>query len=317
MKIQEINKKQCLVAMIALLFALTAGFIIWNQGAINTQRDLRLKIDTMSWNQEMDYKYRTIRDFSIMLMDSIIQEGYSDGKYIVFDINKEGYDVPLFCSRIPNFFHPSVKCKLYHDNHVYGNENFNNINRILPNSDVKRNSSTKYIERHFLRKAMAAHSEICVILPSYDGSMKKDIYSPIFEDFEIDGRRMSEMTQEMEQHPQEVVDSLMNDILHAIEAYCQSEHCNVGKGYVYILKGCVNSEMRDAFNHYIKLPQGEKAIEEWLVAHKGRIKESYHQYDEVHNAVRQLLTNEEWMEDKENEGIDVLWIRNFLKQIAE
>lgn len=333
MKFKEINKIHYLTTIIVLFFAVTIGFIVWNKVAIATQRDLKLRIDFKSVNRHSYYTREFSNDISFELKDSIIQEGCSDGRYIIFEQSEEGYDIPVSCSVLPSMFHASAECKSYHISreahtklvsHFDGDKlveeiieyNINDINHILYNHDVKIVYPQLYAYKHHLQKAINNHATIYAILPSYRGE-KQYKYKPIFEDFEIDGKRMSEMIKEMEQHPQEVVDSLMNDILHAIEAYCQSEHCNIGKDYVYILKGCVVSEMRDAFYHYIKLPQGEKAIEEWLVAHKGRIKESYHQYDEVHNAVQQLLTDEKWMEDKENEGIDVLWMRNFLREIAE
>lgn len=322
MKFKEINKIHYLTTIIVLFFAVTIGFIVWNKVAIATQRDLKLRIDFKSVNRHSYYTREFRNDISFELKDSIIQEGCSDGRYIIFEQSEEGYDIPVSCSVLPSMFHASAECKSYHISreahtklvsHFDGDKlveeiieyNINDINHILYNHDVKIVYPQLYAYKHHLQKAINNHATIYAILPSYRGE-KQDKYKPIFKDFEIDGKRLSEIVKETELQPQEMVDSLICDIIRGIESYCQSEHCTLGEDYVGTLKEIIEQEQRNIFTHLMETPQGKIAIKNCLSANIGKIKELYQQYSDVQNAVRQLLASDH-----------TPWTHDFLKQIGE
>ena len=119
----KINKKHYLLGVITLLFIVALGLIGWVKGAGAIHKDLRLRIDTL------DFKYYN-SNIKFSLKDSIIPNGYSPRcEYFVFEETEEGYDVPLSCSYIPSFIHPSVY-RWTRSRYGYDDKNDNNINHI-------------------------------------------------------------------------------------------------------------------------------------------------------------------------------------------
>lgn len=294
----KINKKHYLLGAITLLFIVALGLIGWVKGAGAIHKDLRLRIDTL------DFKYYN-SDIGFSLKDSIILNGYSPRcGYFVFEEMEEGYDVPLSCSYIPSFIHPSVY-RWTRSRYGYDDKNDNNINHIIDKElDVSHNHG--YIYRLILKKAQAKGASFYAILPSYSDSSKRGYFA----DIEVDGKLLSDLAKETVEEPEELVDSLMKHIYGDLSDYCGREHCNVGHNYANIVINALSDNEKYAFDYLFstKRDKAKECLKRWLDAHTEQFRQLSKDCPEIYNAAHQLLDSYHWVNNKNYFELDSLFL---------
>ncbi len=294
----KINKKHYLLGVITLLFIVALGLIGWVKGAGAIHKDLRLRIDTL------DFKYYN-SDIKFSLKDSIIPNGYSPRcEYFVFEETEEGYDVPLSCSYIPSFIHPSVY-RWTRSRYGYDDKNDNNINHII-DKELDVSHEFGYIYRHILKKAQAKGASLFAILPSYSDSSKRGYFA----DIEVDGRLLSDLAKEAVEEPEELVDSLMKDIYGDLSDYCGSEHCNVGHNYVEIVIETLSDKEKNAFDYLFstKRDKAKECLKRWLDTHTEQFRQLSKDCPEIYNAAHQLSDSYQWVNKQNYAKLDSLFL---------
>mgnify|MGYP003418353776 FL=1 len=292
----KINKKHYLLGVITLLFIVALGLIGWVKGAGAIHKDLRLRIDTL------DFKYYN-SDIKFSLKDSIIPNGYSPRcEYFVFEETEEGYDVPLSCSYIPSFIHPSV---YRWTRYGYDDKNDNNINHII-DKELYVSYEFGYIYSLILKKAQAKGASLFAILPSYSDSSKRGRFA----DIEVDGRLLSDLAKEVVEEPEELVDSLMKDIYGDLSDYCGSEHCNVGHNYVEIVIGTLSDKEKNAFDYLFstKRDKAKECLKRWLDTHTEQFRQLSKDCPEIYNAAHQLSDSYQWVNKQNYAKLDSLFL---------
>ncbi len=291
----KINKKHYLLGAITLLFIVALGLIGWVKGASAIHKDLRLRIDTL------DFKYNSNIGFS--LKDSIIPNGYSPRcEYFVFEETEEGYDVPLSCSYIPSFIHPSVH---RWTRYRYDDINDNNINHII-DKELYVSYEFGYIYSLILKKAQAKGASLFAILPSYSDSSKRGRFA----DIEVDGRLLSDLAKEAVEEPEELVDSLMKQIYRDLSDYCGSEHCNVGHNYAEIVIEAMYDIPKYAFDYLFsaKRDKAKECIKRWLDTHTEQFRQLSKDCPEIYNAAHQLSDSYHWVNKQNYAKLDSLFL---------
>ena len=292
----KINKKHYLLGVITLLFIVALGLIGWVKGAGAIHKDLRLRIDTL------DFKYYN-SNIKFSLKDSIIPNGYSPRcEYFVFEETEEGYDVPLSCSYIPSFIHPSVH---RWTRYGYDDINDNNINHII-DKELYVSYEFGYIYSLILKKAQAKGASLFAILPSYSDSSKRGYFA----DIEVDGRLLSDLAKEAVEEPEELVDSLMKDIYGDLSDYCGSEHCNVDHNYVEIVIGTLSDNEKYAFDYLFstKRDKAKECLKRWLDAHTEQFRQLSKDCPEIYNAAHQLSDSYHWVNKQNYAKLDSLFL---------
>lgn len=293
MESKVINRKYYLIGMIGCLFLFVLGLIGWCGGANSTHKDLRLRIKKIDKSDfEMKNPYSTSVQFTFT--DSLLNEGYSFGDYIVFGENEEGYDVPLHSSVIPSFTKPSVECiESYEANH---HKNSKNINKLLYEYDylsISFHDSVYFCSMQILKMAQDRNATICAIIPSYSISDKTSGVS----DMEIDGVLLSQLMKESV-NTEWMADSLMTSIYCELKEYCDKEHCNVGDNHFKNLAETLSIHKREALKCVSK-----DEIKKWLEVHNDQIKKLAKECPDIYNASSQLLDSYHWITQQNYEKV--------------
>lgn len=294
----KINRKNYLLGIFTLLFIVAIGLIAWLKGANAIHKDLRLRIDTL------DFKYYD-SDIGFSLKDSIIPNGYSPRcGYFVFEETEEGYDVPLSCSYIPSFIHPSVY-RWTRSRYGYDDINDNNINHII-DKELYVSYEFGYIYSLILKKAQAKGASLFAILPSYSDSSKRGRFA----DIEVDGRLLSDLAKEAVEEPEELVDSLMKQIYRDLSDYCGSEHCNVGHNYAEIVIEAMYDIPKYAFDYLFSAERdkAKECIKRWLDAHTEQFRQLSKDCPEIYNATHQLSDSYHWVNKQNYDKLDSLFL---------
>ena len=289
----KINKKHYLLGAITLLFIVALGLIGWVKGADAIHKDIRLRIDTLNFDYGIGFS----------LKDSIISNGYSHRcKYFVFEETEEGYDVPLSCSYIPSFIHPSVYIWTYDTDTDKGN----NINRIWNEKKLYPSEHKSYIYDHILKKAQARGASFYAILPSHSDSSRRGSFT----DIEIDGRLLSDLAKETVEEPEELVDSLMKHIYGDLSDYCGREHCNVGHNYANIVINALSDNEKYAFDYLFstKRDKAKECLKRWLDTHTEQFRQLSKDCPEIYNAAHQLSDSYHWVNSKNYFELDSLFL---------
>ena len=286
MKLNKINSKYYLIGIIGCLFLFVFLLIGWCRVADSTHKDLRLRIEKIDAEQfKMNSPYSTGVFFT--LKDSLLKEGYSFGKYLVFGVNAEGYDVPLHSSIIPSFIYPSVDgydyrgggCEYKNVSNIHKLSQFGSLfEYVVPDSAY-------FCSIEILKMAQQRNATLCAIVPSYSNSTKNCSVS----DMEIDGVLLSQLVKESADS-EWVADSLMASIYSDLKNYCGIEHCNVGDNHVRNISKVINKYKRNSLQYVSK-----NGIRKWLEVNNEAIRTLAKECPDIYNASSQLLDNYHWI----------------------